>query len=313
MLTIYLLSSYYWCLFFTLLYTVAHFSLFYLCSLLSLIQVLTSLSSTIVYTSLSSTGVHFSLLQVLSSIGDHFSVFLLVLTTIPSTGADGSLRLVPHFSLSYRCSLLSLLLVLTSLFLPLLTSLSSTVAHFSLFFLVLTSLSSTVAHFSSFYKWTLLSLLLVLTAFFYCCSLLFLLRVITALSSTGAHCILLLLLTSLPSILLVFATLSSTGAHFSLFLVMLTTLPTIYAHDFFPIYAYYCSRVASYFSLFWLVFLFISDHIDASTFDKQPVFHLLLFNAGLLYFPREVLPEEQWQKRRGWVLTSPQGMRIYAS
>jgi hypothetical protein len=29
-----------------------------------------------------------------------------------------------------------------------------------------------------------------------------------------------------------------------------------------------------------------------------------------LYLPREVLPEKQWQKRRGWVLSSPQGMRI---
>jgi hypothetical protein len=91
----------------------------------------------------------------------------------------------------------------------------------------------------------------------------------------------------------VFTTLSSTGAHFSRFLLVLKILSTIYAHNFFPIYAYYCSRVASSFSLFGLVFLFISDHIDASTFDKQPVYHLLLFNAGLLYLPREVLPEKQ--------------------
>jgi hypothetical protein len=184
---------------------------------------------------------------------------------------------------------------------------------------VLSTLSSTGAHFSVSYWCSVLSFLLVL-AFLssYWCSLLCLLLLLTSLpsilvfttlSSTGAHCILLLLLTSLPSIL-VFTTLSSTGPHFSRFLLVLTTLSTIYAHNFFPIYAYYCSRVASSFSLFRLVFLFISDHIDASTFDKQPVYHLLLFNAGLLYFPREVLPEEQWQKRRGWLLSSPQGMRI---
>ena len=122
-------------------------------------------------------------------------------------------------------------------------------------------------------------------------------------------CSLLLVLTSLPCIL-VFITLSSTGAHFFRFLLVLTTLSTIYVHNFFTIYSYYCSRVGSSFPVFGRVFLFISDHIDASTFDKQPVYHLLLFNAGLLYLPREVLSEEQWQKRRGWVLSSPQGMRI---